>query len=384
MAGFKNVIADFSARLPLFFGMKRSNDYKKQTGLTRALNALMNKQKILSEKNEGQISYESWSPDREYRLEDTVVLTKKKNRDFIVLSLTDVHFSDYDYRAYYAFEGTLTIKRLVVAVQPDLITVSGDIVCGKSDKYAIARFTDLMESFGIPWAPIFGNHDREANCDLNYLADIMMKSPHCVMKKGDPSAGVGNYIINIVEENDDGSVVPCESLIMYYSRFGNTEKLKSWYAWACDGIKKLSGGKAETALFTHIPIAEYQYAHDEAWDETAGKWRDGYKAYGKRNEDIGVDYDADGKPVLDGFFDTIKENGTKFFFCGHDHMNDFSIEYQGVRLTYILKLGYGSGFQKGYNGGTVISIKSDGIGRITHKTVSYGIMKDIVDIDTKK
>ena len=39
MAGFKNVIADFSARLPLFFGMKRSNDYKKQTGLTRALSA---------------------------------------------------------------------------------------------------------------------------------------------------------------------------------------------------------------------------------------------------------------------------------------------------------------------------------------------------------
>ena len=115
MAGFKNVIADFSARLPLFFGMKRSNDYKKQTGLPRALNALMNKQKILSEKNEGQVSSESWSPDREYRLEDTVVFTKKKNRDFIVLSLTDVHFSDYDYRAYYAFEGTLTIKRLVGA-----------------------------------------------------------------------------------------------------------------------------------------------------------------------------------------------------------------------------------------------------------------------------
>ena len=86
--------------------------------------------------------------------------------------------------------------------------------------------------------------------------------------------------------------------------------------------------------------------------------------------------------MLEGFFDVMKEHGTKYFFCSHDHMNDFSLEYKGIRLTYMMKLGYGSGFQIGFNGGTVIRIDK-GIERITHKTVSTGIMKDIVDINTR-
>lgn len=61
-----------------------------------------------------------------------------------------------------------------------------------------------MESFGIPWAPIFGKHDDEGNCDLNFIADTMLTAPNCILKKGDPEMGVGNYIINIAEENNDG------------------------------------------------------------------------------------------------------------------------------------------------------------------------------------
>lgn len=367
--------------LSLLFGTLGSADYEKQTGLAEAIKAAVNREKITATSFVGTPSDETWYPEKEYKLEDHVIITKEKDKDFVILNLADVHFSDYDYRAWYAFEGTATVKRLVAAVKPDLITVSGDIVCGKSSKYSIARFTDLMESFGIPWAPFFGNHDKDANCDINYLAEVMMKSPHCVMQKGDPSMGVGNYIVNICEEGEDG-LVPVESLIMYYCRTPDAEKLKAWYAWAADGVAALGGGKTETVVFSHIPLAEYQYAYDEAWDAENKCWRDGYKAYGELNETICVDYDKDGKPVLDGLFDVIASHGTKYFFCSHDHMNDFSLEYKGVRLTYMMKLGYGSGFQPGFNGGTVIKI-NNGIERITHKTVSTGIIKDIVDINTK-
>ncbi len=45
-----------------------------------------------------------------------------------------------------------------------------------------------------------------------------------------------------------------------------------------------------------------------------------------------------------GLFDAILASGsTKTVFCGHDHTNNFGVEYQGVVLTYIQQSGYGTG-----------------------------------------
>ena len=40
------------------------------------------------------------------------------------------------------------------------------------------------------------------------------------------------------------------------------------------------------------------------------------------------------------FFDLIKElESTKNIICGHDHDNNYSLLYDGVRLTYAVKTG---------------------------------------------
>ena len=40
-------------------------------------------------------------------------------------------------------------------------------------------------------------------------------------------------------------------------------------------------------------------------------------------------------------FDTAVELGsTKGFFCGHDHYNNMSLEYRGIRLTYGMSIDY--------------------------------------------
>lgn len=57
---------------------------------------------------------------------------------------------------------------------------------------------------------------------------------------------------------------------------------------------------------------------------------------------------------------------TKNVICGHDHVNDFSLVYEGVRLTYALKTGNGAywvegGSQSGY---TQLTISETGSGSI--------------------
>ena len=64
-------------------------------------------------------------------------------------------------------------------------------------------------------------------------------------------------------------------------------------------------------------------------------------------------------------FDTARELGsTKGFFCGHDHYNNMSLEYQGIRLTYGMSIDYlampGIARDTEQRGATLIVLDEDG------------------------
>ena len=377
------VLSVLTVLFPVLTGTN-SGDYEKMTSFKDSLYVLFNKKEVTGEYHTGEKSTDVFDESQPFSLSETVTLTKEKGKDFKILTLDDIHFSDYGYRAFFSIFNVNKIKRLVKRTNPDLIIMPGDFVCGgdgNSDYYSIQRITDLMESFGVPWAPVFGNHDDETNCDLNFLADTMMKSPHCLMQKGDERMGVGNYIINVVEEGTENIV---ESIFMMDSHHSQPNELQQkWFKRAAEGINALTSGKAEISLFMHIPIPEYQTMYAEAWNSEKKCWNDGYDAYGSAHETVCCEFDADGNPYDRGFFDIIKEVGAKYVFCGHDHMNDFSAVYEGVRLTYLMKLGQSSGFQPFFDGGSVITIGDSGISRITHIITLIDIMINLVDIEIK-
>lgn len=63
-------------------------------------------------------------------------------------------------------------------------------------------------------------------------------------------------------------------------------------------------------------------------------------------------------------FDTAVELGsTKAMFCGHDHYNNLSVEYQGIRLTYGMSIDYlampGIENDTAQRGGTLITLHGD-------------------------
>ncbi len=354
------------------------------------ISSLKKKDEIRKNRYTGKPSEDNFDINKPFDLADVTVLTKKSGRDFVVLNLSDVHFTDYkdimETAPKRSFPTPLTVARLIKSVKPDLITITGDIVCGKSTVYSVNNFTALMECFGIPWAPVFGNHDGEGNCDLNYLADVMSSAPHCLMKKGDPEMGVGNYVVAVKDEKDNLT----NAFVMMDSRHhadgernGQPNELQhKWFKWVTDGIRNLSNGKAEAAVFTHIPLPEYEIAYDNAWDYDNKRWKTS-DAVGFRGEEVACHTTSDRVPIQKGFFELIKSSEiTKFVFTGHDHLNSFSVMYEGVRLSYVMKISKSAGRQLGYDGGLVITIGNEGIKELDYKTVSYGVMRSAHKIKT--
>ena len=179
--------------------------------------------------------------------------------------------------------------------------------------------------------------------------------------KNDPAMGVGNYIISIAE----GSRI-VESLFMMDSGHSQANEVQqAWFSRNAARINEETGAAAEIALMFHIPLPEYQYAYDAAWDVLPKRWKDGYEACGELHENICCEK-LDGVPVQRGFFRLLKEAGTvKHVFCGHEHLIDFS-------LTYTMKVGKASGGGFGLNGGTEIRIGANGVKQIYQKTAAFG------------
>ncbi len=352
------------------------------------LKSIKNKDEFRSKKFTGKVSNEVFSTEKTFSNDDFVTVAKKEGKDFVILNLSDIHFTDYrdimETAPKRSLPTNLTVKRLVKAVKPDFITVTGDIVCGTSTYHSIKRFINLMESFSVPWAPVFGNHDKEGNCDLNYLAEEMMSAPHCLMKKGDPGMGVGNYIVGISDEN--GRLL--QALFMMDSQHSNSgeknaqpnELQHEWIKWASNGIKSISPS-AEISIFMHIPIPEYIDGYNAAFDSKKGEWRDKTKSVGHIGEEIACHMDKDRNPIQKGLFKVIKDAGNiKNVFCGHDHLNAFSLEYEGVRLNYVMKISKSAGRKPGYDGGLAINCGDKGVKSLDYKTVSYGPMRSAYKI----
>ena len=335
-------------------------DYESLSGWRKGLYASLHREEILNTEYQGETSDYVWSEELPYRLEDHAVIQKDPGKDLVIMNVTDIHMSDFTQDAVTNIRNLENIRRKAEELQPDLITLSGDLfwtqMTDGSVYHSVHRLTEFMDSLGVPWAPVFGNHDDEGNCDKNYLAEEMMKGEYCLMQKGDAAMGVGNYIINVCEGD---RIV--HSILLFDSHNGNLwENQIAWYRWAIQGVNSLSGEEVTSSVILHVPFAQYVYAYDAAWNGES--WEEGFDAFGRKGEECCCERDENDTPVDNGFFAAIQELGsTTNVLCGHDHANSYSIVYDGVRLTYSLRLGYGAGsFEYDLQGVTTLTVDSGG------------------------
>ena len=279
------------------------------------------------------------------------------------------------------------VAAMISAEKPDFVIATGDISypvpfqAGTfNNKSGAKLFAELMESLGVYWTVAFGNHDTEAYSyyDREQITEFYSSYPHCLLQSGpDDVDGSGNQVFNIV--NSDGIIT--RSLIVVDSHsyidgdiFGIEWKYDNIHdnqiEWYENTIKELNAKNAEKAVstavpssvFLHIPLSEYK----DAWTE--------YAANGfKDTENVKLNYGTAGETGEivysgiheDGFFEKMQELGsTDSVFCGHDHLNNFSVNYKGINLTYSYSVDYLAyiGIKKlgSQRGCTVINIAPDG------------------------
>ena len=103
------------------------------------------------------LSYE-WSEELEFTEEHYTEIEKTPEEDFRILNLSDIQLYDNEiYDESLIEHQTLgLVAKAIEDAEPDLITISGDSFCST---LATLEIIDLIDSYGIPWAPVLGNHD---------------------------------------------------------------------------------------------------------------------------------------------------------------------------------------------------------------------------------
>ena len=279
---------------------------------------------------------------------------KQRGKPFVILNLADVQLCDLE-----DFFNFTSIKReiehLVKNTRPDLITLTGDQTWSNENLISLKRLVAFLDSLKIPYAPVFGNHDygnekNSAVLSRNACSDVYERGKYSLYERGPSDIGTsGNYVINIKEGN---SIV--KTLYMMDSGYEDmiTDGQIEWFKWNAEGIKRANGGEyTEGMCFMHKPLPEYAAAYK-------GYLRGEVPAEGE----VHVYYSLQGS-LQNGFFLEAAERNVTDFVCGHQHGNSFTLNYNGVRLTFALKTGELGGCVKNekvyLNGGTYFVLSGE-------------------------
>ena len=145
----------------------------------------------------GKRRVDVWSAGDKFSIEE-VQSIEAGDKQFKILMFTDLQLwmdvSDNN-------ETFAMMDELVEKTSPDMIVMPGDNVSGLVTDLYLRQLIKKMESYKIPWACTFGNHDAEGNATLAWQSDRYEEAEYCLFERGPSNLyGMGNYAVNITRD----------------------------------------------------------------------------------------------------------------------------------------------------------------------------------------
>lgn len=295
--------------------------------------------------------------DIEYDEENGIYTITTDKENFKILQLTDIHLGGSVFSISKDLKALKAVKKIIYTTKPDFVVVTGDLVFptgimsfSLNNRAPVMQFASFMRNTGIPWAFTYGNHDTEAMSVItDKQFDELMKtlsyrnSRNLLYPYIQPDIyGRNNQLIEI--RHNDGKLMQALFLLDSndYLEGGKINEYDyihddqvAWYEKQIQKLCQNEGYLIPSMVFFHMPLQEYKEA---------------YELYESGNTDVKYFYGNIGEKMIDkiccskypsSLFDTAQRLGsTKAMFCGHDHYNNLSVEYKGIRLTYGYSIDY--------------------------------------------
>lgn len=319
----------------------------------------------------------------DYNDETGIYTITSSTEDFKILHLTDIHIGGSLYSYSKDMKALKACYAEIEYTHPDFVIVTGDLCfplgimsMSLNNSAPVQQFAAFMRNTGIPWAFTYGNHDTESLASLNktelnevYKSLSYKTSGNLLYPYIQPDiTGRNNQLIEL--RNSDGSLNT--GLFMIDSNAYTGEGINVYdyihdeqVDWYADEIRRMNdeaGHTVNSFVFFHIPLQQYKTATElylAGSDEVKYFFGENPGDHGGITNDLVCCSDYPSK-----MFDTaLKLGSTTGFFCGHDHYNNASIEYKGIRLTYGMSIDYlampGIERETKQRGAELITIHSD-------------------------
>ena len=247
----------------------------------------------------------------------------------------------------------LSFEKILDTEKPDLIIFTGDIVTSEPVEKGWNVISKFAGERKIPFAVTFGNHDDEAGVSRSDLAFLVTKYPYNVNKiAGDGLQANLNNVLSIYGSKQNMKIQ--STIYLFDSNAYSTISGVEGYGWiTTDAIEWYKNKSLQFTLnnnmrpisslaFFHIPLPEYSIAFDD-----------------EKNIRYGERLEKECSPKLNsGLFLAMKEMGDVLgVFTGHDHLNNYIVDYNNIALAYGCFSGWRTTYVPEINGARVIVLK---------------------------